>query len=163
MPVPTFVDLQKFIVNKKFIMKEVTVLKQGIVFTHYIFTSFLVSWKFLTRSERSCVSWLSAYHHAMGGRDGPTTRRNAWSWRLHLKMMYAIVYIKERETNVTVELVSGARTHVHRDLGCNLQRHGIFNLDVANTMRCGQHVKNCALQNVLKIYNWWWLAKEFFK
>jgi len=34
------------------------------------------------------------------------------------------------------------------------------NLDVANTMRCGQHVKNCALQNVLKIYNWW-LQKNF--
>ena len=29
----------------------------------------------------------------------------------------------------------------------------LTNLDVANTMRCGQHVKNCALQNVLKIYN----------
>ncbi|KYN42709.1 hypothetical protein ALC56_02868, partial [Trachymyrmex septentrionalis] len=31
----------------------------------------------------------------------------------------------------------------------------LLNLDVANIMRCRQHVKNCALQNVLKIYNWW--------
>ena len=30
----------------------------------------------------------------------------------------------------------------------------LTNIDVTNTMRCGQHVKNCALQNVLKIYNW---------
>jgi len=30
----------------------------------------------------------------------------------------------------------------------------LTNLDVVHTMRCGQHVKNCALQNVLKIYNW---------
>ena len=29
------------------------------------------------------------------------------------------------------------------------------NLDVTNTMRCEKHVKNCALQNVLKIFNWW--------
>ena len=38
----------------------------------------------------------------------------------------------------------------------------LTNLDVANTMLilCGQHVKNCALQNVLKIYNWW-LQKNF--
>ncbi|KMQ91626.1 hypothetical protein RF55_8481 [Lasius niger] len=29
------------------------------------------------------------------------------------------------------------------------------NLDVTNSMRCGKHVKNCALQNVFKIFNWW--------
>jgi len=28
-------------------------------------------------------------------------------------------------------------------------------LDNANSMRCGKHVKNCALQNVFKIFNWW--------
>jgi len=28
------------------------------------------------------------------------------------------------------------------------------NLDVMNIMRCGKHVKNCALQNVFKIFNW---------
>jgi len=27
------------------------------------------------------------------------------------------------------------------------------NLDVINTMRCNKHVKNCALQNVFKIFN----------
>jgi len=27
------------------------------------------------------------------------------------------------------------------------------NLDVMNTMRCGKHVKNCALPNVFKIFN----------
>ena len=36
----------------------------------------------------------------------------------------------------------------------------LSNLDVTNIIRCGQHVKNCALQNVLKIYNWW-LQKNF--
>ncbi|EGI63586.1 hypothetical protein G5I_08016 [Acromyrmex echinatior] len=51
MLVPTFVDLQRFIVNKKFIVKEVAVLKQRTVLTHYIFTS-PMPWKFLTRSDR---------------------------------------------------------------------------------------------------------------
>ena len=26
-------------------------------------------------------------------------------------------------------------------------------LNIINTMRCGNHIKNCALQNVFKIYN----------
>jgi len=38
----------------------------------------------------------------------------------------------------------------------------LSNLDVTNTIWCGQHVKNCVLQNVLKIYNWY-LQKNFFK
>jgi len=29
------------------------------------------------------------------------------------------------------------------------------NLNITNTMRCGKHAKNCTLQNVFKIYNWW--------
>ncbi|KYN20000.1 hypothetical protein ALC57_07659 [Trachymyrmex cornetzi] len=69
MLVPTFVDLQGFIVYKKFIVKEVAV------------------------SNRSCASWLSVYHHGL-------------------------------------------------------------------TIRCGQRIKICALQNVFKIYNWW-LRKNF--
>ncbi|EGI58644.1 hypothetical protein G5I_13225 [Acromyrmex echinatior] len=69
MLVSTFVDLQGFIVNKKFIVKEVAMLKQGIVLTHYIFTS-SVLWKFLTRFDRSCAFWLIAYHHGMQWEDG---------------------------------------------------------------------------------------------
>ena len=30
----------------------------------------------------------------------------------------------------------------------------LTNLDDCNTIRCGRHTKNCALQNVFKIYNW---------
>jgi len=33
--------------------------------------------------------------------------------------------------------------------------NSLCNLDITNTVRCGKHVKNCALQNVFKIYNWW--------
>ncbi|KYN12404.1 hypothetical protein ALC57_15434 [Trachymyrmex cornetzi] len=38
MTVPTFVDLQGFIVGKKFIVKEVSVLRKGAILSHYIFT-----------------------------------------------------------------------------------------------------------------------------
>ena len=39
MVISTIVDLQGFVVNKKFIVKEVVVLKQRVVFTHYVLTS----------------------------------------------------------------------------------------------------------------------------
>jgi len=57
-------NLQVF-VNKKFIVKEVAVLKQETVLMHHIFTC-PVSWKFLTRSDR----WLIAYHHGLQWEDG---------------------------------------------------------------------------------------------
>ncbi|KYN00154.1 hypothetical protein ALC62_09088 [Cyphomyrmex costatus] len=38
MIMPTFVDLQGFVVDKKFIVKEVAVLRRGTVITHYIFS-----------------------------------------------------------------------------------------------------------------------------
>jgi len=34
-------------------------------------------------------------------------------------------------------------------------KESLNNLDVINTMRCNKHIKNCALQNVFKIFNWW--------
>jgi len=39
MLMPTFMDLQGFIVNKKFIVKEVRGVETGDLLTHYIFTS----------------------------------------------------------------------------------------------------------------------------
>jgi len=57
------------VVNKKFIVKEMAMLKQETVLMHYIFTS-PVLWKFLTRSDRSCASWLITYHHVLQWEDG---------------------------------------------------------------------------------------------
>ena len=164
MSVPTFVDLQGFIVNKKFIVKEVAVLKQGTVLTHYIFTS-PVPWKFLTRSDRSCASWLSAYHHGLRWEDGMIPYNEAK--RLITVAVFeddAIVYVKGREKRTWLWnlLLDDERERVYIDTLDAVYEdiESLTNLDVTNTMRCGQHVKNCALQNVLKIYNWW-LRKNF--
>ncbi|KYN17529.1 hypothetical protein ALC57_10178 [Trachymyrmex cornetzi] len=164
MLVPTFVDLQGFIVNKKFIVKEVAVLKQGAVLTHYIFTS-SVPWKFLTRSDRSCASWLSAYHHGLQWEDGMIPYSEAK--RLITAAVfedYAIVYVKRREklTWLWNLLLDDERERMHietLDTVCEDMK-SLATLDVANTIRCGQHIKICALQNVFKIYNWW-LDKNF--
>jgi len=62
MTIPTFVgiDLQGFIVGKKFVVKEVAVLTKGAILSHYIFTCTMPN--FLTMSEKYYASWLSAYH-----------------------------------------------------------------------------------------------------
>ena len=37
----------------------------------------------------------------------------------------------------------------------------LSNLDVTNIIRCGKHVKNCELQNIFKIYNWYnWSQRQ---
>ncbi|KYM83279.1 hypothetical protein ALC53_06242 [Atta colombica] len=64
--VPTFVDLQGFIVNKKFIVKEVAVLKQGTVLTHYIFTSPVE----IFNKIRQILRFLVECHHALRWEDG---------------------------------------------------------------------------------------------
>jgi len=58
--IPTFVDLQGFIVGSWFVVKEV-MLKKGSVLSHYIFAN-PYPWDLFTKSEKSCASWLIANH-----------------------------------------------------------------------------------------------------
>ena len=71
MTIPTFVDLQGFI-EKKFVVKEVAVLRKEVIPFHFIFKC-PMPWNFLTKSEKYCASSLSAYHHGLplGRRDDP--------------------------------------------------------------------------------------------
>jgi len=62
--VPTFVDLQGFIVDETFVVKEFAVLREGHVLSHYILGN-SYPWVLLSKSERSCVSWLIAKHHGL--------------------------------------------------------------------------------------------------
>ena len=68
MPVPTFVDLQGFIVSNKFIVKEVAVLR-GNVLAHYIFQN-PMPWHLLTRFEQRQALWLMTNHHELEWKDG---------------------------------------------------------------------------------------------
>ena len=109
-------------------MQEVAVLKQGTVLTHYIFTS-PIPWKFLTRSDRSCTSWLNAYHHGLRWEDGMVPYSD--SKRLITAAVFeddAIVYVKGREKQTWLWnlLLDDERERMYI-LGCSLRRHGIFN------------------------------------
>jgi len=75
-----------------------------------------------------------------------------------------IVYVKghEKRTWLWNLLLNDERERIYIEIldAVYEDMKSLTNLNVANTMRCGQHVKNCVLQNVLKIYNWW-LQKNF--
>ncbi|XP_032664105.1 uncharacterized protein LOC116840890 [Odontomachus brunneus] len=66
---PTFVDLQGFVVGKRFIVKEVAILRNGSVLSHYIFTS-PMPWHLLARSDKSRAYWLTVNHHGLRWDDG---------------------------------------------------------------------------------------------
>ncbi|XP_077280113.1 uncharacterized protein LOC143907304 [Temnothorax americanus] len=69
MSVPTFVDLQGFLVGMKFIVKKVAVLRKGCVLTHHIF-NYPMPWNLLTKSDKSCATWLIRNHHGLRWEDG---------------------------------------------------------------------------------------------
>jgi len=70
-----------------------------------------------------------------------------------------IMYVKGHEKREWLRdlLLNEVRQDVYVE---NMEAHyedieSLNNLDVTHTFRCQKHVKNCALQNVFKIYNWW--------
>ncbi|KYN15986.1 hypothetical protein ALC57_11765 [Trachymyrmex cornetzi] len=142
MTVPTVMDLQGFVIGKKFIVKEVAVLRKAIL-SHYIFTC-PMPWSFFTKLEKYCASWLSAYHYGFQWEDG----MNPYSMVKHLITIVvigvedsddnkALVCVKGREKrewltdvldsdNLTIETLDAD----YKDID------SLHNLDVTNTMMC---------------------------
>jgi len=162
MIVPTFVDLQGFIVGSWFVVKEVAVLKKGSILSHYIFAS-PYPWDVLTKSERSCASWLIANHHGLQWEAGMIpymmARHLITSAVIGVEDDDVLIYVKGYQKREWLKnmLESDARDDIIIEtLDADYEDvESLNNLDVINTMRCNKHVKNCALQNVFKIFNWW--------
>jgi len=62
-----------------------------------------------------------------------------------------------RNEKVVRRLLNEAREDIYVE---NIEAHyndieSLNKLNVMHTFRCQKHVKNCAVQNVFKIYNWW--------
>ncbi|KYN10237.1 hypothetical protein ALC57_17635 [Trachymyrmex cornetzi] len=157
MAIPTFVDLQGFIINKKFIVKKVAVLREGTILTHYIF-SHPMPWHFLTRFDKSCVSWLSAYHHGLRWDDGmvPYSIARRLITETVVEEDEAVVYFKGHEKRGWLANMHDTDDIIVETLDAHYKDvESLRNLDDCNTIRCGKHAKNCALENVFKIFNWW--------
>jgi len=73
MPVPIFVagtnNLQDFLVERHFVVKEFAALEEGHVLSHYIFGC-SVPWDSLTKAERHQAMWLIENCHRIQLEDG---------------------------------------------------------------------------------------------
>jgi len=127
-------------------VKEVAVLKKGSILSHYIFAS-PYPWNLLTKSERSCASWLIANHHGLQWEAGMVP----YSMARHLITLAVVSktlsYIKgERQKREWLKdmLESDARDDIIIEtLDADYENiESLNNLDVINTMRCNKHVKN---------------------
>jgi len=67
MIISTFVDLQGFIVGKKFIMKEVAALRKGAILSHFCMPHVM---EFLDKIRKILHFLKSAYHHGLQWEDG---------------------------------------------------------------------------------------------
>ncbi|KAL6256726.1 hypothetical protein P5V15_011654 [Pogonomyrmex californicus] len=69
----------------------------------------------------------------------------------------AVVYVKGHEKRQWLWnlLLDDERVYIETLDADYEDIDSLNNLDADNTMRCGYHYTNCALQNVFKLFNWW--------
>ncbi|KAL6253712.1 hypothetical protein P5V15_015527 [Pogonomyrmex californicus] len=164
MVVPTFVGLQGFLVGGQFIVKEFAALSERTALSHYIFTS-PIPWYFLASADKSRARWVIR-HHRLRWDDGTIPYSKAKS--LITKAVHGtkdddnddddvVVYVKVHEKRQWNLLLDDERECVYIEtLNADYDDiDSLNNLDADNTMRCGYHYTNCALQNVFKLFNWW--------
>lgn len=163
--IPTFVDLQGFIVNEKFIVKEVAILKHGVVLTHYIYQP-PIPWNQLTDSEKRSVNWLVRNHHRLQWNVGEIDYQQA---RCLIRRAirgddgthvnnYENIYVKglQKKTWLLELLGNVASQYNVKAIEDDFGEIGRLE-DLNNTwaLRCMYHTTRCAQENVIKVYTWW--------
>ncbi|KAL6258202.1 hypothetical protein P5V15_010130 [Pogonomyrmex californicus] len=161
MVVPTFVDLQGFLVGGQFVVKEFTALKERTVLSHYIFTS-PIPWHFLASADKSRARWVIRHHHRLRWDDGTISYSKAKSLT---KAVHGtkdddnddvVIYVKGHEKRQWLwNFLDDERMYIETLDADYEDLDSLNNLDADNTVRCGYHYTNCALQNVFKLFNWW--------
>jgi len=91
--IPTFVDLQGFIIGKKFVVKEVMVLKKGAILFHYIFTCHEIFWQ--NPKSIAHPGWVLITKDTMG-------RRNDSAQHDETLIIMAVIDAKENDDNKAV-------------------------------------------------------------
>lgn len=167
--VPIFVDLQGFIVNEKFKTKEIAILKHGHVLTHHIFRAPL-PWNRLTTSEKARIYWLINNHHQLRWSDGyvnytlteELVRHAVCAESFEPNDCIIRVYVKGHEKKIWLTEILGDDVVTDYNLAIeNIEDdyEDIGRLETLNVSRaiarCGYHAKNCAMENVFKLYYWW--------
>lgn len=175
MDAPIFVDLQGFVVNEKFVAKEVAVLRNGAELTHHIFRP-PMSWDLLTRAEKSRACWLTSNHHQLKWNDGHVNygsmkrlirdavcRESSPDSAIriyvkgHEKKKWLIEILgnvaDDRDVAVSVETIDADYEDINR----------LETLNASRAFRCGYHAKNCALENACKLHDWWFERRDHLR
>ena len=164
MDIPIFVDLQGFIVDERFVAKEIAVLRKGTKLTH-IFRA-PMSWDLLTKTEKSRARWLTSNHHGLKWKDGHVGYES-------MKKLARDAVLRESSSNSTTRIYVKGREkkkwlteilgNVAEDRDVVLETIDVDYedierlelLDASRIFRCGYHAKNCAMENACKLRDWW--------
>jgi len=165
---PIFIDLQGFVVNERFVTKEVAILANGRDLTHHIFRA-PMSWNLLTKSEKSQACWLTLNHHEFHWSDGYVEYRHARQivrdaiYRASRDLesnATARIYVKGHEKKKWLADIAGEVAEQYdlaiETIDADYEDIGpLRTLAATRSYRCAYHAKNCALENVCKLHNWW--------
>jgi len=175
MPVPTFVDLQGYPIGQEFLLKEVAVLRGGTILAHYVFST-PMPWSIVSRNDRRCIKWLVRNHHGLAWEDGDVPY--CCARHLIIRALQneedcydrAIVYVKGLEKRRWLLDILEDDDNIYEDDNHQFYIDNLViktmeedfedlaslnDLKNSNTFHCRRHRKNCAMQNVFKLYNWW--------
>ncbi|KAL6258263.1 hypothetical protein P5V15_010200 [Pogonomyrmex californicus] len=159
-----FVDLQGFTVREKFMVKEVAILRNGKELTHRMFQA--ISWNLLTKAEKFKACWITFNHHGLQWSDGdvayrlskPVIRNGVCDRSRDTPRR---VYVKGLEKKKWLEEILGCDVIADHDViveTIDADFEDIGRLNTLNDVRafhCERHAKNCAMENVCKLYDWW--------
>lgn len=170
-----FVDLQGFKINRKFVLKELSIVSEHEDKVHNFIFKPPFSWENLSQEDRSQSIWLRTFYHGFSWKSGVVPYDNIPEI-LNTLLSYedAVVYVKGYEKIGWLNWVwlckggrsatLGRRTvHIENieELGCPTFTPEQFE-DTDRYRVCGKHrsVKNCAHQKVLLMKDWY---KNTFK
>ncbi|XP_039306919.1 uncharacterized protein LOC105196833 isoform X2 [Solenopsis invicta] len=162
--VPIFVDLQGFIMGDIFRVKEVAVLRRGDELTHYVFRAPL-AWNLLTKDEKQQANWLTAHHHHLHWKDGDIEFRQAKKL-IRCVVLDGLFDGKDDEIIIYVKGLqkkTWLQQYLDEDHECRIDSievdfediERLRDLKASRSFHCRRHVKNCAMDNVIKLYKWW--------
>ncbi|KAL6417669.1 hypothetical protein ACFW04_014395 [Cataglyphis niger] len=114
-----------------------------------------MAWNLLTKTEKTRACWLTANHHQFKWNDGHVDYGSAK--RLIRDAIYrgtsldlvTRIYVKGHEKKKWLLEILRNIAEDRDDIG------RLETLDASRALRCAYHAKNCALENVCKLRDWW--------
>lgn len=157
-----FVDLQGFVMNNVFVLKEIAFSIESIgtdvcgISTqkyHYIYRP-PFDWKFVSNRNKKQILWLTLFHHGFYWNDGFVPYSKMAQTVEPLQSSDLIVYVKGEEK------ISWLKNILNRDIDCrNIENIGC-NLRLSNlpsVQQCSNHkhmATKCALRQVIFLEHW---------